>query len=348
MTFLLFIFVLLVTVLVHEWGHFWTAKRFGMLVEEFGFGIPPRLWSWKKGETRYSINALPFGGFVKIAGENGDEPDKDPARQFEARPWYAKSVVLVAGVVCNILLAVLLFTVAFSVGSPSISETGTPTIIGVTKDSPAEKAGLSIGEKVTSAQKGNKTIAVDSTETLRSFINKETTPITFTVGTESDTRSVTVTPVSTDDGVMVGLGIEKVGIERYSIGRSFILAIERTWIVTKNIFNVVGALLASLFGGEKVTGLVGPVGIAQEVRSASAIGFTYLLSFIALISINLAVLNILPFPALDGGRLIIVLLEAVFRRKFSKTVIGLIHTAGFFILISLMLFLTVKDIRGLF
>ena len=111
MVIILFIIVILVTVLVHEWGHFMVARKSGMIVEEFGFGIPPRLFSWKKGETTYSINALPIGGFVKIAGENGLETAVPLNRQFETKPWYLKSAVLVAGVACNILLAIILFTV---------------------------------------------------------------------------------------------------------------------------------------------------------------------------------------------------------------------------------------------
>lgn len=347
-TIIIFIAVLLVTVIVHEWGHFFTAKKFGMLVEEFGFGIPPRLWSWKKGETRYSINALPFGGFVKIAGENGIEEGKDPSRQFESKPWYAQSIVLVAGVVCNILLAIILFTTSYTIGTPAISDTGTPTIISVTKGSPIDSAGIRVGDEIQSVTKGTTTLESFSTTELRTLVNNELAPLTFIVERNDDVRTVSVTPVKNDGVVMLGVSIEKISIERLSFPQAFVRAVQQTFFVAKTIFATLGALIASLFNDTSVGGLIGPVGLAREVRHASDIGFTYLLAFTALISVNLAVLNILPFPALDGGRLIVVLLERITRKKFSKNVVGIIHTVGFLFLIGLMLILSVSDIRALF
>lgn len=348
MTILIFICVLLVTVIVHEWGHFWTAKRFGMLVEEFGFGIPPRIWSKQKGETLYSINALPFGGFVKISGENGLDAGKDISRQFESKPWYAQAIVLVAGVVCNILLAILLFTAAYTIGTPSISDTGAPTVVSITNKGSASTAGIRVGDQVLSIKKGDTTLKNITTTDLKKMINSEIAPLTITIKRNNTEQTLVVTPAKNDGVVMLGLGVEKIATERLPIGKSFIRATEQTFFVAKNIFITLGTLIASIFNHNEVGGLIGPVGLAQEVRHASDIGFAYLLAFTALISVNLAVLNILPFPALDGGRLVVVLLERITRKKFSKTVVGVIHTLGFVFLIGLMLVLSVGDIRSLF
>ena len=349
MTIILFIIVLLVTVLVHEWGHFITAKKSGMRVEEFGFGIPPRLWSWTKGETKYSINALPFGGFVKIAGENGLEDGAPVERQFESKPWYIQSLVLIAGVICNILLAIVLFTASYSMGTPTISEQGTPTVLHVTKGSPVDQAGISIGDTITKVTKYDKEIASIDTENLKKAINNSSDPLIITFVHNKVSKSVSVSPHKNGDITALGIGVEKVILEHTSIPKAFLQGLKQTGRVTKNIFQTVGSLLANLVTHDKQKEeLIGPIGLATEIKNASNIGFGYLLSFTAMISVNLAVLNILPFPALDGGRLIVVLLERVSRRKFSKTVVGWIHACGFIILIGLMIFLSIGDIGRLF
>ncbi|MBP6857637.1 MAG: site-2 protease family protein [Candidatus Pacebacteria bacterium] len=348
MTIILFIIVLLVTVLVHEWGHYIAAKKSGMTVEEFGFGIPPRLCSWKRGETTYSINALPFGGFVKIAGENGLEEKTPVDKQFESKPWYKQSIVLVAGVVCNILLAILLFTISYSIGTPSLSDNGTPTVLHVTKGSPIDEAGIKIGDTIVSVSKYDKEITPIDTETLRNAIAGSNDPLEITFVHGQTESNVSVSPRTEDGVTAIGLGVEKVALEKTSLGKSFIQANKQTFFITKSIFKTVGNLVAGLFSKDKNSqDLIGPIGLATEIKNASNIGFGYLLAFTAMISINLAVINILPFPALDGGRLIIVLLERITRRKFSKTVVGIIHATGFVLLIGLMIFLSIGDVGRL-
>jgi regulator of sigma E protease len=349
MTIFLFIIVLLVVVLIHELGHFIAAKKSGMAVEEFGFGIPPRIWAWKRGETTYSINLLPFGGFVKIAGENGIEDTTPLDKQFESKPWYKQSIVLVAGVLCNILLAIFLFTISYSLGTPTISPNGVPTVVHVTNGSPIDEAGIKVGDIIVEVSKNNKKISNPDTEAIKTLINGSTSPILITYINEKETKTATVSPRETTDSIALGIGVEKVTLEHTSLPKAFLRALHQTSYITSSIFKTVGGLLAKLFTGEKQTEqLIGPIGLAKEVRNASAIGFAYLLSFTAMISINLAVINILPFPALDGGRLIIVLLERLFKRKFSKKVVGIIHASGFILLIGLMIILSVGDIRRLF
>lgn len=348
MTIILFIIVLLVTVLVHEWGHFIAAKKSGMLVEEFGFGMFTRLYSWKRDETTYSINAFPIGGFVKIAGENGVDDNKPHDRQFESKPWWKQSIVLVAGVVCNILLAIVLFTISYSLGTPTLSDSGTPTVLHVTKGSPVDQAGIQVGDTITRISKYDTALPSIDTASLKKAISDSTDPLIITFVHNKVSSTVTVVPKKQDGVTALGIGVEKVILEHTSIPRAFVQALEQTGRITKSIFQTVGSLLASLVvpSGEKQS-LIGPIGLATEIKNASAIGFGYLLSFTAMISINLAVINILPFPALDGGRLIIVLLERITRRKFSKHVVGWIHASGFILLIGLMIFLSVGDIGRL-
>jgi len=348
MTIVIFIAVLLVVVIAHEWGHFIVAKKSGMLVEEFGFGIPPKIYSWKKGETTYSINALPIGGFVKIAGENGMEDSVPNDRQFESKPWYKKSAVLVAGVVCNIILAFVLFTISYMIGLPAPTDTGIPKAVVVVKNTPAYNAGIAVGDTIKSISMNGREITPIDTTTIRgilqSDVKKDPSPLEIKYLHNGEEKIATVVPDSKTK--TIGLGIEKIENVKQNLWHALGSAFKQVISISLSIFTTLGALISGIFtGGFSADGLMGPVGLAKEVGSAATFGFAYLLAFTAAISVNLAVLNIMPFPALDGGRLMVVLLEAIFRRKFSKGVVGIIHTAGFFLLILLMVVLTVSDIK---
>lgn len=349
MTIIIFIIVLLVTVIVHEWGHFFIARKSGMIVEEFGFGIPPRLFSWKRGETTYSINALPIGGFVKIAGENGIENTTPVSKQFESKPWYLKSAVLVAGVVCNILLAIVLFTAAYTIGMPVASDHGTPTVVSIVGGSPSADSGIVVGDVVTGIATSNAKLTSINTTALHNAIINSDGPVTISYTHGGKAHDAVVTPTGVHQARVVGISIEPVIKERLPLWPAFKAACMQTYATAGEIFTTLASLIAGIFHRNgTAANLVGPVGLAQEVGSAASIGFTYLLAFMAAISVNLAVLNIMPFPALDGGRLVVVLLEAVFRRKFSQNTVGIIHAIGFLVLLVLMAFLTVGDVRRLF
>ncbi|HVY36144.1 MAG TPA: M50 family metallopeptidase [Candidatus Paceibacterota bacterium] len=349
MTIIIFILVLLVCVLAHEWGHFFAARTSGLLVEEFGFGIPPRLWAKKKGETVYSVNALPIGGFVKIAGENGVEEGVPIERQIEYKPWYVQGFVLVAGVVANIILALVLFTIAYSIGMPTTTDGGTPTIVSISPGLPAEKAGIAVGDTVERISAGGISPDTLDTDAIHTLIQNHTGSVVVDYVHDGIKKETTLEPVMHGSDRLIGVAIEPVAVVKMGIGK----AIGSAWFQVKNVISAIwytlGSLLGQLFGGTKtsVAGLVGPVGLAHEIGGAARIGLAYLIAFTAAISVNLAVINILPFPALDGGRLLVVLLEAIFRRKFSKKIVGLIHTAGFVLLLGLMLVLTVGDVRRL-
>lgn len=346
MTIILFIVVLLVCVLVHEWGHFFAARKSGMLVEEFGFGIPPKLWSWKRGETTYSINALPIGGFVKIAGENSENSNAPIDRRFDHKPWYLKSIVLVAGVVCNFLLAVILFAAAYTLGMPGVTPDGTPTIVSVVDGGPSEEAGLKTGDIVQSVFVDGKKVETLTTESIHAAIVLGSGPVIINVTHDNELTAVSLAPEGDGDTRMVGLAIEPIGIVKLGVFEAIGHAWTQSVGMVRSIFATLGSLITGLFTGESSTaGLVGPVGLAREVGNAATFGLTYLLAFVALISVNLAVLNIMPFPALDGGRLLVVWGEAITGRKLSPAVTGIIHGLGFLILIVLMVVLTIGDIK---
>lgn len=344
MVVVLFIVVLLICVLVHEWGHFIVAKKSGMLVEEFGFGIPPRLWSFKKGETKYSIKALPIGGFVKIAGENGQESGVPFERQFESKSWYKKSAVLLAGVCMNLVLALVLFSVAYMIGLPGVvDEGGTPTVLSVVEKSPVALAGITTGDTITSVFVGDTKVEDVRTESLHDAIVHSTKDVVITYEHGGMSKQAVITPTSERT---IGVSIESLGVVRLSFFKAVMHAGTHVWSLTKSIAHAIGELVGRVIhGAPSAQGLIGPVGLAREIGSASTFGFAYLLAFIAMISVNLAVLNVMPFPALDGGRLIVVWGEALTGRKFSPMTIGLIHTIGFLVLIGLMVALTVGDIK---
>jgi regulator of sigma E protease len=347
-TIIIFIAVLLVVVIVHEYGHFIVARKSGMLVEEFGFGLPPRIWSWQKGETKYSINALPIGGFVKIAGENGEEKDIPKDRQFDSKPWYKKSAVLVAGVFLNIVLAFVFFTIAYMIGLPAPTDSGVPKALVVMQNSPAYEAGIRVGDIIESVSMNGGEITPTNTTTikgiLQSDLNTKNSPLTIKFIQNGEEKISIVTP--DPDTKTIGLGIEKIEKVKQNLPKAMGSAISQIGSISSSILHTLGALVTGIFaGGFSSLGLMGPVGLAKEVGSAATFGFAYLLAFTAAISVNLAVLNIMPFPALDGGRLLVVILEAIFRRKFSQQVVGIIHAIGFLLLIILMVVLTVSDIR---
>jgi regulator of sigma E protease len=349
MTIIIFILVLLVCVIVHEWGHFFAARKSGMLVEEFGFGIPPRIWGKKKGETLYSINALPIGGFVKIAGENGIEAGVPVERQFDSKPWYLKAIVLVAGVTMNIILAIVLFTFAYELGMPTVIPGGTPTIVSVSPDSPAGRAGIAVGDTVQSVSIDGTPAATLSTDELRSRVAPGAKSVVILYTHDGIPQEVTLVPTGEDGARMIGLAVEPIGTASASFGEAIKIAWHQVWAMVATVWHTLGQLVSGLLGGAKgsLSGLIGPVGLAGEVKSAASISFAYLLAFTAAISVNLAVLNIMPFPALDGGRLLVVLLEAITRKKFSRTVVGAIHAIGFLLLLALLVLLTIGDIRKL-
>jgi regulator of sigma E protease len=363
---LIFLGVLFVLVLVHEWGHYITAKLTGMRVDEFGIGFPPTLWSKKVGETTYAFNVLPIGGYVKILGEDGEEgmllSEYDKARTFGARPKWAQAVVLLAGVTMNMLLAwVLLIIIAVSmIGSEqSIAEADYTDesrllVAQVLVDSPAENV-IPAGAYITSVTSGGAESPEDLTPSSFSEVVEEAggEPIMVTYEFEGVKQSATLSPEATTiDGVersLLGVSLALVAPVDYgffgAVQEGTLSTIDLTKRVAVGIFTFFGDIFT---GNADLSSVAGPVGIVGHVGDAAEQGMISLLFFTALISINLAVINLLPIPALDGGRLVLVVIEAVTRRPLSPLLAGRVNVIGFLFLIGVMVAVTISDVWKLF
>lgn len=365
MNILIFLIILIVLVISHEFGHFIVAKKSGIRVDEFSFGFPPKLFGIKRGETTYNFNAIPFGGYVKIYGENPDEenisgPDKD--RSFVNKPKYIQALVLVAGVVMNLIVAWFLLSVGFMSGLPtsvssapsgSVVSDQALTITSVVADSPAQKAELKTGDKISRMVSGLDVLeSPNDTNSVVNFVknhgNKE---ISITYIRANETKDVIVTPkVSEISGIpVIGISMDLIGKLSLPIHKAMWEGMKLTWHVTEGTAVGFYTLIHdAVVGKGSMDSLTGPIGIVGVVGDAREFGFVYLLSFTALISVNLAVINLIPFPALDGGRLLFLLIEKIKGSHIKPVVANWANTIGFGILMLLMAVITFHDIVKLF
>lgn len=366
LTIIVFLLILGILIFVHELGHFVTAKKLGIKVEEFGFGFPPRMFGiykdkkgkWKKvfggkkakaENTIYSINWLPLGGFVKIFGEEGE--GKENPESFASKPVWKRSLVLAAGVFMNFVLAAILLIFGFKIGLPqAIDSTNGDVrdekiqIAYVASESPAEESGLAIGDEII-------TVGGESFENIEDIQNKikdkSESEILLEVKRGDEIVEIKSVPRKNppeDEGAL-GISLVKTGIVSYPWHISILKGVEATFAVTIAILDAFYKLIRDLFVGEKVTAdFAGPVGIAVMTGQVTRMGFAYVLQFAAVLSINLAIINILPFPALDGGRILFLLIEKIRGKKVGKKIENAIHTAGFFLLILLLVVVTFKDL----
>ncbi len=356
MSLIIFIIILSILVFVHEAGHFLAAKAFGIRVDEFGLGYPPRakkLFRWKN--TDFTLNWLPFGGFVKIFGEDADEESLHAKDSFVNKNRGAQALVLVAGVFGNFLLAWVLLSLGFMMGMPSPVDIGLPVenphtaITQVLKNSPADKAELKSGDEVLLITRNGVT-AGNTPEEASNFISASEEPLQVTVKRGDQIFTKTLTPESglVPDKSIVGIGLSTVGIVKLGFLEAFKegmkVTVELT-VLTAKAF--IGFLRDIFIGKPNFEGVSGPVGIVGMVGDVSALGFVYILSFAAIISINLSIINLFPFPALDGGRLLFVIIETITRRRMPARAVQLVNTAGFALLILLMVIITVRDLRHL-
>jgi regulator of sigma E protease len=370
MSIIIFFAVLLVLVLVHELGHFWTAKRFGIRVDEFGFGFPPKAMTlFKKGDTEYTLNWLPIGGFVRIFGENPDDENTngpDSHRSFVNKPRWQQAIVLVAGVVANFLLAWILFSYGFMSGLPTSVGSEIPgsklsdvhlMVVSVMENSPAEGAGLKAGDKITEVTSlsgktdlMNEVLTDVNPESLKSFIvahgDKE---LQIQYLRNEQTNTTTLTPSTKEGNPTIGISMDQVGISKLSFFSSLKEGLGITWFTTKNTATGLYRLIADAITGHgSLSGVAGPVGMVGIVGDAYKLGFSFVLSFAALISVNLAIINLLPFPALDGGRLLFLLIEKIKGSRLNPKFANAANQIGFAILIIFMLIVTYHDIAKFF
>lgn len=353
-TIITFILVLGILVLVHEIGHFWAAKKAGCDVEEFGIGFPPRLFSFKRGETLYSINVFPVGGFVKIRGENGDDtPDE---KSFVSKSFAWKSFIISAGVLMNVLLAFVLISGNLIAGVPVTVEEGQEFgasarlhdrhvgIIEVLPEYPAAKAGLNRGDEILSIN-GEPMTSVS--QTISTISAAGTSPLQFEIRRAEETQNITVTPEVLEElnRTGVGVGLADTATLSYPWYTAWWYGFKRTFLTLWLIIAAFGQMIATIFrDGTPGADVAGPIGIAVITGEVARLGWVHLVQFTALLSLNLAIINILPFPALDGGRLAMIVMERLRGKKMRAQVERLIHLFGFVFLIVLMVAVTARDI----
>jgi len=382
-TVIVFLLVLSVLVLAHELGHFSVARRFGIRIEEFGLGFPPRAVGWyknkfgkrvkvsgtrtfasleesenqklhpKKGATIYSLNWLPLGGFVKIKGQDGD--NKNDEDSFAAKPIYQRALVLVAGVVMNIVLAWFLFSIGYMIGLPQttndlgkrarVSEQSV-LVADVLADSPAAVAGLEAGDKILAVEGLKITTESGLQEVIGNRGDMETEIL---INRNGEEKTILANPKKSNDRAVIGISIFAAGKISYPFFSALTEGAKTTaWTLEAIVLAFIG-LFRDMFSGVSVGDqFAGPIGIANITGQAARMGLVYLLQFMALLSLNLAVLNILPFPALDGGRLLFLLIEKLKGSPVRKTFENLMNNLGFLLLILLIIFITVKDVIKLF
>jgi len=360
---ILFLIILLVLILVHEFGHFIVAKKSGIRIDEFGIGFPPRaLRLAKRGDTEYTLNWLPLGGFVKIFGENPDEesihgPDKN--RSFVNKPKIIQAAVLAAGVVFNIVFAWFIFSIVFMIGMPSaILEDELDraynvrlVVAEVLPDTPAEQIGLLAGDELISLSDGTSEITDLVPSSVSAFIAaREEVEIVVSLKRDDEEKNFKVIPKSgiisdQPDRAALGFSMGLVGNLKFSPLEAFWEGLTFTIEITKLIAIALSAFLidAALLNAN-LSEIAGPVGIVSLVGEASSLGLVFLLNFTAFISINLALINLLPFPALDGGRLLFLFIEIIKGSPIQPSIANAMNTVGFVLLILLMLVVTYNDI----
>ncbi len=383
-TILVFIAILAVLILSHEFGHFIVAKLSGIGVKEFGFGFPPRIAGVYRDrvtrkwhivpphskmpevtkdvdpDTVYSLNAIPLGGFVSMVAENGTEEDEGKY-SFANQPAGKRFAVTVAGVFMNLLLAYLLLSFGLMFGLPSstygISANAYSqkhvTVVQVEPGSPAAHAGIAVGEAILGIRAGGKYYPATSLDQVQQLSDQNKgKPLTLVLQDGRVTVDKVVVP-RTNPGPnqgAIGIAMEEVAFVHYPWYQAFIKGGEALYAMTTQMVVMLWGLLVGLFVGHTalLSDVAGPVGIANITGQAVKLGWAYVLNLTIVLSINLAILNILPFPALDGGRAFFLIVEKIKGRPVNYKVENTIHQVGFALLLLLMAVITVHDIAKLF
>jgi regulator of sigma E protease len=424
MTIIVFVLVLGLLVFVHELGHFVSARKLGVGVEEFGFGYPPRIfgllvvkkkvlkpisrsetinieikdtkiaetssnvgseiveekivdtikevgeytvvttrqWFWgNKVKVEdlntndddvmiYSLNLLPLGGFVKIIGENGGQ-DNNP-KSFAKQAIWKRSVVLSAGVIMNFVFAFILLSLGFLIGLPQTIDQNTPVnkisnqnvvIVEVFPQSPAEERGLKVNDVIVSID-GAKVKNTDEVFSKLS-VNSE---LTFVIerNKQAETIKLSAKQMPNHDKPILGIAMVDTGVVKYGFFESLWQGLRATAVLSYRVLEALYLLIYNLITQFKVSAdLSGPIGVAVITGQVAKMGFIYLLQFAAILSINLGIINILPFPALDGGRLFFILIEKIRKKKINEKVEGIIHNSGFALLMLLIVVITYRDLQ---
>ncbi len=328
-TFIASIFVFGLLILVHELGHYFVARLTGIKVIELAIGFGPKLIGWTKNNIDYSLRAIPLGGFCRLLGETPEEASEPDS--FPQQPLLSRAAVLLAGATMNLLLAIVVFFIIFFfiIGVPG---TDTARIGYIVEDSPAEAVGLEEGDLITAIDSNPVTEWEDVLTLISAKPNEE---IALVIERNGVTRELVVVAEEApgEDRGVIGIGPQ---VDRYRFIPSLMFSLERFGMVIYSIYQVVT--------GQAPLDVAGPVGIIFVIGEVAGTGFVNLLLLTALISISLGIMNLLPIPALDGGRLFFLLVEAVRGKRIDPEKEGFIHFIGFALLIMLILFITYQDI----
>ena len=351
MLFLIAFLSLIGLVVLHELGHFLAAKKFGVKVEEFGIGLPPRLFGKRIGETLYSLNLLPLGAFVRLTGEEGQSADP---RSFGAKSLFQRSLIVGAGVVAFWVISFLIFAgLAATTGIPAgVSDEAIEgvldphvRILGVASASPAKAAGLLAGDTIRDFEKVGE---------FQSFITQNKgKEVVLSIVRSGQDLSIPVTPRLEPPAGEGPLGVQlvRIGNMQYPWYEAPVVAFQKTVGLTVDIVRSLLGTLAGVLGGKGLpegVGVVGPIGIVDLLRNSFSFGISHFLSFLATLSIYLAIFNALPIPAVDGGRLFFLGLEALRRKPLWERVEQRVNGFFFLLLITFMIWVTIKDIMRLF
>lgn len=359
MLFLIVFFSFLCLIVLHELGHYLFAKKFGVKVEEFGIGLPPRVWGRKIGETVYSLNLLPLGAFVRLEGEEHAVPGP---RSFSGKPMWQRAVIVAAGVVAFWAVAAVIFTLlGMTSGIPTgISDQETEgvtnpqvRILGVSKDSPAKEAGIALGDVVLALAHGKTALSPTTIREIQQFTSdypdKEIS-VTLLRGNETVETSLTARANPPEGQGPLGVALVRTAFVHYPWYMAPAKAIQKTFELSSEIVRSLGGLAASLFAGKGVpegVEIAGPVGILHLLTSSLSLGVPHFLSFFAVLALYLAIFNALPLPVVDGGKLLFLGIEAVRRKPLPAVFEKNLSAVFFVLLISLMIWVTIKDISKL-
>lgn len=356
------IFALLVS--AHEFGHFITAKLSGMYVQEFSIGMGPLIFAKQIGETKYSLRLLPLGGFVRVLGEDVAEEERSgiempldvPAeRRYQNRPVWQRIIFASAGSFMNLVSAVIIFALMFMIAGEAIPiENPGTTISAVVEQGPAHSAGMLPGDTIVEVDG----IQVDTWEELTAVIapasvEKPMHVIVERVGNDGTTMTIPmdIQPELSEDGSKTMLGIYALTAERKAVGpiRGLSLGVQATWETSVMMVDVLGDLFTGKVNVmDEDEGLTGPVGIIRIIDESTQQGWIYVFNLAALLSINLGIINLLPIPALDGSKVLLLLYEGVRGKPIAPEKEGFLNMIGFAFLMTLILFVTFKDVMNLF
>jgi len=364
------IIIILLLVIVHELGHFWAARKTKVMVEEFGFGLPPRACSIKskKTNTIYSLNWLPIGGFVRLKGELGGEVRNGPTENsadpdsFSSKNIWQRAIIISGGILMNFVLAIVLFSIGYIIGLPqeinsdNMASSKLESKFAKIEDAKIHISAVLPNTPATKAQLQAKDIIIDidgekfsTINNLRNYLSSrkgKEVLVQIKRGDAKIFKQIAPQQIPESSVVGLGVGLYHTGTVSYPIYITPVAGFLRTYDISKEMIIALYDLVKNLITGAKVNtaDIAGPVGIVSLISDISKLGFVYILQFTALLSINLAIINFIPFPALDGGRFLFLAIEGVRGKKVNEKTEAMFHNVGFALLMILILVVTYNDI----